>query len=194
MNLLDEAIHFATEAHSGQLRKMAHTPYILHPLEVASIISTISPELETMAAGVLHDTIEDCGVLPEEIREKFGPRVFALVQSETEDKLSDRPPADTWMERKEDSLLMLRHTKDRDVLILWLADKLSTMRSFYREYLKNGNAVWQELNQKDPRMHAWYYRTIAEYLAPLSDTAAYQEYTELVEKVFADVERITNQK
>ena len=191
MNVLDEAIFFATKAHSGQLRKMAQTPYILHPLEVASIIATLTADQEAMAAGVLHDTIEDCGVLPEEIRDKFGSHVFALVQSETEDKLSERPPAETWIERKADSLLMLRHTKDRDVQILWLADKLSNMRSFYREFLKCGHTVWQQLNQKDPRMHAWYYRTIAEYLAPLSDTAAYQEYVELVEKVFADVERVS---
>lgn len=184
MNVLEEAIVFATEAHKGQIRKMAKTPYILHPLEVAAIISTITSDLETMAAGVLHDTIEDCDVDPRVIKQKFGARVSALVQSETEDKLSERPPAETWMERKEESLLMLEHTKDRDVKILWLADKLSNMRSFYREYVKDGDKIWQCLNQKDPKMHAWYYRTIARYLSEFADTAAYEEYVGLVEKVF----------
>lgn len=184
MNVLEEAIVFATNAHCGQVRKLASTPYILHPLEVASIISTITPNLEIMAAGVLHDTIEDCNVDPKEIKERFGPRVSALVQSETEDKLSSRPPADTWQERKEESLLMLKHTKDLDVKILWLGDKLSNMRSFYREYLKSGNLIFESLNQHDPKKHEWYYRTIAEYLSELSDTAAYKEYTELVDKVF----------
>ena len=184
MNVLDEAIIFATHAHEGQIRKMAYTPYILHPLEVASIISTMTGDLEVMAAGVLHDTVEDCGVDPAVIREKFGPRVAALVASETEDKLSDRPPAETWKERKEDSLLLLKFTKEKDVKILWLGDKLSNIRSFYREHQKKGDEIFQCLNQKDPKMHRWYYATIAEYISELKDTAAYQEYVELIGKVF----------
>ena len=191
MNVLEEAILFATEAHKGQMRKMAKTPYILHPLEVAAIISTITPDLETMAAGVLHDTVEDCDVDPREIKRRFGARVAALVQSETEDKMSTRPAAETWKERKDESLLMLMLTPDRDVRILWLADKLSNMRSFYRSYLKDGDAMWQMLNQKDPKMHEWYYRTIADYIRDdLGDTAAFAEYMDLVEKTFGKEETI----
>lgn len=186
MELLNSAIEFATNAHSGQLRKMTFTPYILHPLEVACIISTITSSEEVMAAGLLHDTIEDCGVDPKEIKHLFGPRVSALVQSETEDKLSQRPPADTWYERKADSLLMLKHTQDLDVKILWLGDKLSNMRSFYREFLKSGDKIFSGLNQKDPKMQYWYYKTIAEYIPELSDTAAYEEYVELINKLFID--------
>lgn len=181
---LDEAIAFAVQSHAGQVRKMAHTPYILHPMEVAVIISTITADEKIMAAGLLHDTVEDCNVDPREIKRRFGARVAALVQSETEDKLSDRPSSETWMARKEESLLMLQLTHDRDVKILWLGDKLSNIRSFYREWLARGDAIWLELNQKDPKKHAWYYRTIAEYLKELEDTAAYQEYVELVNKMF----------
>lgn len=181
---LNEAIRFAVEAHAGQVRKMANTPYILHPMEVASIIGTMTDDEDVMIAGLLHDTIEDSGVDPGVIREKFGPRVSALVQSETEDRLSARPPAETWQARKEESLLMLEYTKDRDVKILWLGDKLSNMRSFYREHLKTGDAMYQALNQKDPAMHAWYYRTIGTLLAELSAYPAYAEYMELIDKVF----------
>lgn len=184
MNVLEEAILFATEAHQGQKRKMAGTPYILHPLEVAAIISTVTDDLEIMAAGCLHDTIEDCGTDPRLIREKFGPRVSALVQSETEDRLSDRPAEETWMERKEESLLMLQMTKNMGVKILWLGDKLSNMRSFYREYQVRGNDIFSGLHQKDPKMHAWYYKTIADCLSELSDTEAYKEYVRLVSEVF----------
>ena len=191
MNILEEAIVFATEAHRGQVRKMANTPYILHPLEVAAIISTITSDLDTMAAGVLHDTVEDCDVDPREIKRRFGSRVAALVQSETEDKLSTRPASETWKERKDESLIMLMLTPDRDVRILWLADKLSNMRSFYRSFVKDGDAMWQALNQKDPAMHEWYYRTIAEYLQDdLGDTAAFAEYMDLVNKTFGKDEKI----
>ncbi len=181
---LNEAILFATQAHAGQLRKMAGTPYILHPVEVASIVATMTTDEDVMIAGLLHDTVEDCDVDPKEIKQKFGARVAALVQSETEDKLSDRPPADTWQERKEESLLMLRHTKETAVKILWLSDKLSNMRSFYREHRKNGDEIWSHLNQKDPKMHRWYYKTIADYVSELSETAAYQEYIHLIDETF----------
>ena len=188
--LLDDAIYFATQAHAGQMRKMANTPYILHPLEVAVIISTMTDDENVMAAGLLHDTVEDCDVDPKEIKARYGPRVAAQVQSETEDKLSERPAEETWMERKEESLLMLQHTKDRDVKILWLGDKLSNIRSFYREWLRQGDQMWQALHQKDPKMQGWYYRTIARYLKEeLSDTAAYREYVDLVERIFGEGER-----
>lgn len=184
MNIVEKAVIYASEKHAGQVRKMAGTPYILHPCEVGAIIATLTDDLNTIAAGVLHDTIEDCDADPAEIREIFGARVSALVQSESEDKLSERPPEETWMERKEDSLLMLKHTKDIDVKIMWLADKLSNIRSFYRGKLKYGDALWDFFHQKDPKMHEWYYRTVAEYIPELSDTAAYKEYVELIEKTF----------
>jgi len=184
LDIVEEAIIFATKAHCGQKRKMSDTPYILHPVEVAAIIATITDDREIMAAGLLHDTIEDCGVDPKEIKEKFGSRVSALVQSESEDRLDPRPGSETWMERKEDSLLMLKHTKDLDVKILWLGDKLSNMRSFYRAYKTMGNAFFEGLNQKDPAKHGWYYRTIAEYILELKDTFAYKEYVQLIREVF----------
>ena len=188
MNVLEEAIAFAVQAHQGQVRKLANTPYILHPLEVASIIATMTSDLEIMAAGVLHDTVEDCNVDPREIKERFGGRVSALVQSETEDRLSQRPPEETWQQRKEESLLMLGYTKDRGVKILWLGDKLSNIRSFYREYQRSGDAIWESLHQKDPKMQGWYYKTIAHHLRELSDTAAYREYVELVNRIFGEGE------
>ena len=185
---LNEAIKFATDCHAGQVRKMANSPYILHPMEVASIIGSITDDENVMIAGLLHDTIEDCNVDPRLIKEKFGARVSALVQSETEDRLSKQPPSETWQARKEESLIMLEHTKDRDVKILWLGDKLSNIRSFYREHLKQGDRMYQSLNQKDPMMHGWYYRTIAVLLSELSDYPAYKEYVDLVDKVFGKEE------
>lgn len=184
MNVLEKAIIFATNAHKGQKRKMSSTPYILHPLEVASIIATISSDLELMAAGCLHDVVEDCGVDPLTIREEFGSRVYSLVLSETEDKRINRPQTETWFERKEESLMILANTTDIDVKILWLADKLSNMRSFYREYLKIGDELWLHLHEHDKKKQEWYYRSILDNLAELKDSAAYQEYKELLDKVF----------
>lgn len=186
MTVLDEAILFATHAHEGQRRKFSLSPYILHPLEVASIIATMTSDVDVMAAGVLHDTVEDCDVSPKEIRDSFGPHVYKLVMSETEDKLADRPASETWLERKTDSLLAIQNTKSLEVKILWLGDKLSNLRSFWREYLKSGNEIWTHLNQKDPKMQEWYYRSILSCLSELSDTAAYREFEHLVNSLFGE--------
>lgn len=186
MDILDQAIAYATKMHSGQIRKMANTPYILHPMEVASIIGTMTDDREIMAAGLLHDTIEDCNADPREIRQLFGARVAALVQSETEDRSSTRSAEDTWQERKEESLIVLSMTHDIGVKILWLGDKLSNIRSFARAYRKQGDAIFQLLHQKDPKIQGWYYKSIAAGLAELKDTDAFHEYCALVKEVFGE--------
>lgn len=167
---------------------MSGTPYILHPAEVAAIVATMTDDQETLAAAVLHDTIEDAGVTLEEIRENFGKRVALLVMTETENKREDLPPSETWHIRKEETLIMLEHTKDISVKMMWLGDKLSNIRSFYRIYRRQGNALWQALNQKDPAEQAWYYRTIAACLSELKEYDAYQEYVKLVDTIFDTVE------
>lgn len=189
MSLLDEALNFAIRKHAGQTRKLANTPYILHPLEVVAIVGSMTDDEATLCASVLHDTVEDTDTTPEEIEKLFGKRVALLVMTETEHKRPDQPADQTWQVRKEETLIMLEHTKDISVKMMWLGDKLSNIRSFHREYLKRGDELWQNFNQKDPAVQAWYYRTIAHCLRELSDHEAYREYVRLVETVFANVER-----
>lgn len=184
MELISQAIIFATEAHDGMRRKKNQSPYILHPMEAAVIVSTMTDDQEVMAAAALHDVVEDAGITIETIEEKFGPRVRELVASETEDKRADRPPVETWKIRKEESLLVLKNTGDLDVLRVWLGDKLANMRSLYREWKKYGDKMWEGFNQKDPEMQAWYYCTIAEYTKRLSETSAWIEYKALTDLVF----------
>ena len=126
--LLNKAIAFASRAHNGQKRKLAGSPYILHPIEAAAIVSSITTDQEILAAIVLHDTIEDCDVSPDEIKEVFGSRVCSLVLHETEDKMRGIPPQDTWDTRKKSSLEKLRKSDDPAVKLMWLGDKLSNLR------------------------------------------------------------------
>lgn len=186
MDILDKAICFAVEKHSGQVRKLANSPYILHPMEVAAIVGTMTDSREVMAAAVLHDTVEDTDATIEEIEENFGRRVALLVMTETEDKREDRPPAETWELRKVETLLILENTRDLDVKMMWLGDKLSNMRSYARTYRTQGHSFWQSFNQKDPAKQAWYYSTIVKALADLKGYAAYEEFVALVNYVFAD--------
>lgn len=90
--LLSEAIIFAANAHEGQFRKGTQIPYILHPMETAAIVGTMTTDDETLAGAVLHDVVEDTDATADEIEELFGRHVAALVASESENKReNDRP-------------------------------------------------------------------------------------------------------
>ena len=187
MNLLEEAICFAVKAHEGMTRKDGATPYILHPLEAAAICATMTRDQSIIAAAVLHDTIEDTAVTKEEIQAYFGDRVAELVASETEVEYQDLSPEISWPLRKEESLQRLQKTQDPSVKILWLSDKLSNLRSLYRQWLEQGPAMWTRYHQQDPASQAWYYSSIAQALSELKGTAAWQEYHVLLETIFEGV-------
>ena len=186
MELVSEVIAFAVKAHDGMRRKKSNAPYILHPMEAAVIVGTMTDDQNLIAAAALHDVVEDAGISIEEIEEKFGKRVRELVESETEDKRADLPPSETWRIRKEESLMFLKNTDDIGVLMVWLGDKLANMRSLYRDFKVEGNDMWQRFNQKDVKQQAWYYRSIVEYTKRLSDTSAWLEYKKLTELVFGN--------
>ena len=112
MELVSEAIAFAVKAHDGMRRKKSEAPYILHPMEAAVIVGTMTDDQNLIAAAALHDVVEDAGITIDEIEAKFGRRVRELVQSETEDKRADLPPEETWRIRKEESLRVLKETED----------------------------------------------------------------------------------
>ena len=184
MELVSEAIAFAVKAHDGMRRKKSDAPYILHPMEAAVIVGTMTDDQNLIAAAALHDVVEDANITMGEIEERFGERVRELVESETEDKRADLPPADTWRIRKEESLEMLKNTDDIGVLMVWLGDKLANMRAIYRDFKVEGNAMWQRFNQKDVSEQAWYYRSIVTLTKELSNTSAWIEYKTLTELVF----------
>ena len=92
---VEEARSFAEKAHEGQFRKGTKRPYIVHPLEVAKIVSTMTDDEEIISAALLHDTLEDCRqVTKEQIKEAFGERVLEMVRQESEDK------SKTWWREK----------------------------------------------------------------------------------------------
>ena len=184
MELVSEAIIFATKAHDGMRRKKSEAPYILHPMEAAVIVGTMTDDQNLIAAAALHDVVEDADISIEEIEKKFGKRVRELVGSETEDKRADLPPTETWRIRKEESLAVLKNTDDIAVLMVWIGDKLANMRSIYRDWKVEGDAMWQRFNQKDVNEQAWYYRSIADLTDRLSHTSAWLEYKTLTELVF----------
>jgi myo-inositol-1(or 4)-monophosphatase len=184
MELVSEAIAYAVKVHDGMRRKESDVPYIIHPLEAAVIVSTMTDDQQVIASAVLHDVVEDTDVTIEEIEERFGKRIRDLVESETENKRPEMSPSESWRIRKEESLEILKNTDDIEVLIVWLGDKLANIRSIYRELKKEGNKLWLRFHQKDVNEHAWYYKSIVKLTDRLSYTSAWLEFKTLVELVF----------
>jgi len=177
--LVDRAIVFAVKAHAGTERRGKGFPYIIHPLEAMAIVATITPDQEMLAAAVLHDTVEDTDVTPEEIRREFGPRVASLVVSE-----SDGVEGESWEVRKQRGLQRLQQAT-RDEKIVALGDKLSNMRAMALDYASLGDALWSRFHESDPSRHAWRYRALADAMRDeLGDTAAFREFDALIEQVF----------
>ena len=183
LGIVEEAMIYAAKMHGGQMRKGSHLPYIIHPMETAAIVATMTTSQEVIAAAMLHDILEDTSATAEEVESLFGPEVCHLVSSESEDKRPNLPKAETWLIRKEETLARLKDESESAMMIA-LADKLSNLRSLQRDLPILGEGLWQRFNQKDKNMHAWYYRSIAQCLAPLSGYEAYKEYVYLLDEVF----------
>lgn len=186
ISLMDRAIIFATRAHSGTYRKGTKIPYIVHPIEAAAIVATITDDPDMIAAAVLHDVVEDTDATAEEIRLFFNDHIAKLVEAESENKRKDLPPQETWLIRKMETLEFLRNEADQEAKILALADKLSNIRAIYRDQMMVGDQLWERFNEKRKERHGWLYRQIADALSSLSDTFAWQEYDDLVRKTFEE--------
>lgn len=163
MTKVEKAIHFATKAHAGAVRKGTDRPYILHPLEAMAIVSRLTDDQDVIAAAVLHDTVEDTPVTIEDLEREFGPRVAALVASVSENKRDSLPAGATWSERKQETIDGLKLVA-RDTRLLCLGDKLSNLRDLYADHRKIGDELWTRFNQKDKRLHQWYYGEICRIL------------------------------
>lgn len=181
--LYQKALNFAAEAHKNQFRKGTDTPYITHPVDVADIIATMTDDENMIAAGLLHDVVEDTDRTEADIRACFGDRIANLVSAETEDKMRDQKAEDTWIIRKQNTLWGLEHAS-KEAKIMALADKLANLRSIDRDYQLVGDQIWNRFNQKDPDKQAWYYKTVADLTSELCDYDAWQEYKGLCDKVF----------
>ena len=177
--MIDDAMEFATKAHEGQFRKGTRRPYIVHPIEVADIVSTMTKDEEVICAAVLHDTLEDCRDITFDILKlRFGTRVAEMVAQESEDKSL------SWEERKGATIKRLR-TAPIEVQMIGLADKLSNMRDIDRDYPVLGDELWGRFRMQSKSALAWYYKGIRDALEEnFKGVDAYEEYCRLIDKNF----------
>lgn len=180
--MINKAIEFATVCHANQTRKGTEIPYILHCLEAGIITANMTNkegnvDSDIVSAAILHDTIEDAYVSYETLKEIFNENIANLVQNQSEDK------SKKWIDRKQDTINLLKVNKSKGVEIATLADKLSNMRSILKDYEVEKEQLWSKFNAGKEQQH-WYYNSIAESLYQVRDTNEYREYKGLIKKVF----------
>ena len=182
--LVEKAYKFAEQAHAGQKRKSGE-PYFIHPCFVASILTELMIDPPTIAAGLLHDTVEDCeGITLDVIRQEFGDEVAQLVDGVTKlNKLdfADKEEAQAESLRK----MILAMSKDIRVVLIKLADRLHNMRTMKWQKPERQVAIAREtLEIYAPLAHRLGVYAIKQELEDLSlryiDPVGYQN---LVQKV-----------
>ena len=183
-DLLDRAILFAVRAHAGTERRGKGFPYIVHPMEAVSIVATMTADQELLAAAALHDTVEDTEVTVEQLKAEFGPRVAKLVEEESDVFVEGLSESESWHGRKQAAIDRLSRAS-REAKMVALGDKLSNMRAIARDYATQGDAFWSLFHVSDRSEHEWHYRGLAAALQELEGTFAYEEFTELIDQVFA---------
>lgn len=184
--MIEKAIIFAVNAHAGMNRKGKERPYILHPIEVMTIVAGLTDDAEVIAAAVLHDTVEDTKTTRNDVERAFGKRVARLVAAESENKREELPAASTWKLRKQETIDHLKEA-DQDVKLICLGDKLSNLREIARDYAASGEQLWERFNQKDKALHGWYYGSVFRILEQeFSGTPAIAEYRSLLRTVFEE--------
>jgi (p)ppGpp synthase/HD superfamily hydrolase len=159
---ISDAIRFCIEVHETdqkQKRKGKDIPYIAHPLTVGIILASAGASEDVIAAGILHDTIEDSSeehkVTPGMIKERFGDHVAELVMSVTES-----PELSSWEERKTEALGHIA-SFSHDSLLVKSGDVISNVSEIIDDYAKSGEEVFG-------RFHRPKEAVIKNYVAVMS--------------------------
>lgn len=190
--LVEKAYEYAKEMHGDQKRESGE-PYISHPLEVAYILADMQLDSEAIAAGLLHDVIEDTKSDYSEVAARFGDNVAMLVEGVTKlDKIQFTNKEEQQIESLRKMFLAM--AKDIRVILIKLADRLHNMRT-----LKNVSPEKQRLKAREtlevyaPLAHRLGISTIKSELEDLAlrhlDSVAYYEIAESIKKKKSDREQ-----
>ena len=159
MNIIQKSINFAAKAHKDQYRKSTDIPYITHPFAVGMLLQEAKCSDAVVAAGILHDTIEDTSATYEELTEHFGVQIANLVRA-----ASEHDKSLPWNIRKQHTIDMLKDANLEEIQVI-TADKLHNLTTIKDDLEMIGEKVWERFNHGKHKQH-WYYASIVQELAP----------------------------
>ena len=192
--VIERAFLRAEEAHEGQLRKSG-APYITHPVAVAEILADLGLDPNTIAAALLHDTVEDTPYSAELLRKEFGEEIANLVDGVTKlDRLTYGPTAEAETVRK----MVVAMAKDIRVLVIKLADRLHNARTW--QYVSPESAARKARETLDiyaPLAHRLGMNAVKWELEDLSfkflEPKKFEEIERLVAERSPSREKLTNE-
>jgi HD domain len=155
------ALAYAVEQHAGQKRTGDGAPFVLHPIEVATLLADVGAPDHVVAAGVLHDTIEKTSTEAQDLRERFGTRVASLVVA-----LSEDPSISGYSARKAALRDQVEAASD-EALMVFAADKLSKARELRLSFTRDprtGGAPHPARRGSKAHRKLTHYRHCAELL------------------------------
>lgn len=184
-----EALAYAAEVHSRQVRKGKDEPYLSHVLAVTALVAHHGGDEQQIIAAALHDAVEDQGGSEQalRIRSAFGPEVEGLVL-ECSDSVTDagkeKPP---WRVRKEQYIQGLRERPPSKALLIEACDKLANLRDIVEDARIDGRETLERFSG-GPEGVLWYYGALSEVLVkdfPLINADFIQLLQELTRQVAA---------
>jgi len=173
----DDALAYAVQLHRSQRRKGTEIPYVAHLLAVCSLALEYGATETEAIAALLHDAIEDQGgnAVRQQIRQRFGDDVAAIVDGCTDAETIPKPP---WRARKEHYITHLRDAEP-SVRLISACDKLHNLRCIVADYRSLGEGLWQRFNGgKEGTL--WYYQQLAAVLRSRGPRAVSDEIDRLL--------------
>lgn len=176
-NLINKAARVAAIAHKDQVRKEIPVPYIEHPIEVAIILAKRGFSDEIIAAGLVHDVLEDTQYSEEEMRATLGSEVMSIVDAVTNDDSLG------WEEKKHRYVETVRNGP-MGAKAVAAADKIANANSLLASARDQGVDVWKHFNRgRDKKI--WFEEEMLAMLRETWNDPLIEEYAELIEKMKA---------
>ncbi len=184
MNVKEKAKLFAIKAHIGQIRKSEpDKPMIMHPISVGNLLESFGYDDNVVAAGYLHDVVEDTKYTIEDIEKEFGSDIASLVvgASEPDKSLS-------WEERKRHTIYETKNLPLRNKLVI-CADKINNLEDLFLKFEKNGKRDFSAFKRGE-ESQKWYYTSVYESLVENEDISLpiFIRLKDALEKVFYEKE------
>lgn len=186
MDIKEKAKMFAIQAHMGQVRKSEpDKPMIMHPIGVGQLLESFGYDDNVVAAGYLHDVVEDTKYTIEDIEKKFGKDIANLVMgaSEPDKSLS-------WEDRKRHTIEETKKLPLRNKLVI-CADKINNLEDLFLKFEKSGNRDFSAFKRGEDSQR-WYYTSIYEslILGEDKDLPIFLKLKDILDKVFYKKENL----
>lgn len=175
ISLIEKAAQIAVKAHNEQTRKSDGTPYVIHPFMVARKLMKYNFPETVIAAGLVHDVVEDSDFTSEDIRRELGEEVLEIIKHVSEDK------SQVWEERKLNYANAIKNASVGTKAVC-VADKIHNLESLLLAYSVQGEGLWSKFNRgRDKKL--WFEQLVLAALKENWDHPLVKEYEELLKQM-----------